>query len=232
MKGRVYIMFCLTSCLALVLFACNNVAGERGSAELTNKSAISPSSKTSEPKISLKPAEYIQWVENPENGFLLEKSINEFTYVALYKPVDYSSLVEIATLEKINPDKFKEVKKTYEGMEYFTFKITCSATNDELLRYKSSSSSEYFNRLEYFSFKAQNDFNLLNGSDTVKCDLFHFERSFGLAPVLTFVIGFTKPQKQLGPITLIYEDKIFKNGIIKLLFEEAVLNSEPELVLN
>ena len=193
---------------------------------------ISASSKNEVQKLSLKPMEYIKWVEDPENGFLLEKNINEFSYVALYKPGNYSTLVEMAVLEKINEEKFKEVQKTYEGMNYFTFKIACSETKDELLRYKSSSSSEYFNRLEYFSFKAQNDFNLLNGTDTIKCELFHFEGSFGLAPVLTFVIGFSRPEKQLGPMTLIYEDRIFKNGTIKLLFPKETLSNEPELVLN
>ncbi|MDP2388374.1 MAG: hypothetical protein Q8M29_18520 [Bacteroidota bacterium] len=228
MKSFICLNYLVIAVLAVFLVSCNN--SESGSAAAID--GISTSSQNEVQKLSLKPVEYIKWVEDPENGFLLEKNINEFSYVALYKPGNYSTLVEMAVLEKINEEKFKEVQKTYEGMDYFTFKIACSETKDELLRYKSSSSGEYFNRLEYFSFKAQNDFNLLNGTDTVKCELFHFERSFGLAPVLTFVIGFSKPEKQLGPMTLIYEDRIFKNGTIKLLFEEEVLNNEPELVLN
>lgn len=229
MKSLINLNYLFAAVLGVFLCSCSG-SGESGSS--LSEASISASSKMEVEKLSLKPEEYINWVEDSENGFLLEKDINEFSYVALLKPMDYSALVEMAVLEKINPDKFKEVRKTYEGMDYFTFKISCSETKDELLRYKSSSSSEYFNRLEYFSFKAQNDFSLLSGTDTLACQLFHFERSFGMAPVLTFVIGFPKQESNRGSKTLIYEDRIFKNGTIKLLFPEETLNSEPELVLN
>jgi len=215
--------------VSITLFSCdkNNDSAKN---ELKNKEFTFSGNNVDNKTLS--PKEYLNWIENPENGFIQEKTINEFTYLALFKPKSYLSLIDLGNIEVIDKKKFIATTESYTGMDYFTFKITCNQTNEELLRYKSGSQEEYFNRLEYFSFKAQNDFYILNGKDTSKCELLHFERSFGLAPILTFVLGFPEVKNKMEDKTLVFEDKIFKNGTVKLMFPKEMLDKEPSILLN
>ncbi len=180
----------------------------------------------------LKPVEMVNWVEDQENGLLQQKTIDDLSFSALYKPAQYMSIVELHKMKvDIDSGKFEQVQQSYKGMEYFTYKISTDKTNDELLKYKTSSSDEYYQRLEYYSFKAQNDFYLIAGKDSLPCKLFHFERTFGLTPVLTFVLGFQGERKPAQDLTLVYNDKIFSNGLIKLNFGLESLSSIPAVTI-
>ena len=177
-------------------------------------------------------ADYRNWVENPENGLISEKNIDEFSFQAFYQPTAYLALAES---EKIEKKDILDHQQAYEGMAYFTFKIKCNKTNDELLRYKLPYMQEYYNRLDYYSFKAQNDFSLFDGKDTLSCGLFHFERTFGLAPIITMVIAF--PYKHSGEgirsdLVLSYDEHIFGKGIIRMKFDKETLNNIPQLDYN
>src|ERR1700741_3003762 len=111
------------------------------------KEESSSVSEINDPIGELGPKEYLQWYENPENNFLLEKNMNEYSFVTLYKPVDYLALTELQQLDQIDETEFGKIRKTYEGMKYFTFKISTNATNDELVRYKLKPGEDYYDRL-------------------------------------------------------------------------------------
>ena len=217
MKFRFYIMYCIF----LVLFVSCKQTGNK--LELINGgNAIDKLT----PEIAKK---FTGWIENKENNLLQEKTISDITFSALYKPHDYMAMLEIGNTDSMNTTKFETIKQSYEGMDYFTFKIATDKTKDELLKYKTSTSNEYYSRLEYYSFKAQDDFMLLSGKDSLQCKLFHFERTFGLAPVLTFVLGFQGARKKGEDLTLAYNDRIFSSGMIKLNYSVEVLNSIPTI---
>src|SRR3989344_8754417 len=70
----------------------------------------------------LKPDEYINWIEDPQNGLIANKTIDDFTFSAFYKPVEYLALSDFeinSTLKTKLPGRIKE----YEGMDYFSFRI-------------------------------------------------------------------------------------------------------------
>jgi hypothetical protein len=184
---------------------------------------------------SLPVNDYMHWVENKNNGLLIEKNIGEITFSALYKPYPYLATMELRN-DSINEKKIKEKIKEYEGLQYFTFKIAANDQQRELLKVNMRSEGDYYSRLEYFSFEMQHDFKLIEGKDTLDCALYHFERVYGLAPYATMVLGFplTKAgeQKQYQNKTISYTDKIFGAGKVNMTFKGENLNRLPELVVN
>jgi hypothetical protein len=85
----------------------------------------------------------------------------------------------------------------------------------------------------------QEDFFLLEGKDTLPCRISHFERAYGLQPKAKIVLAFDKRKTYLKKTdektdsdkTLIFYDKVFGAGIVKLRIEKDVLNSIPQLKL-
>jgi hypothetical protein len=124
------------------------------------------------------------------------------------------------------PKKIKE----YEGMDYFSFRIKSNGEQEELLRKGIRDESEYYSRLEYFSFRMQQDFKLISGTDTADCALFHYERVYGLAPHASFVLGFPKSaDTKIRTKQILFEDKTFNMGNIYITISKEKLNDIPKL---
>ncbi len=175
----------------------------------------------------LKPAEYMAYCEEESNGLKSSRTIGDFVFSVFYQPVPYLALKE---LKSTTPDKAAMASKQeeYGPMSYFAFKIENTRWRDELMKLNLKSENEYYARLEYMSFKMQQDFKLIQGSDTLACSLFHFERVYGLAPFATFVMAFPTPAAN-REFKLWYHDKLFNNGIIMMDFESGFINQLPTL---
>jgi hypothetical protein len=192
--------------------------------------------------LKLESLDYMKWFESENNGVRVNKKIGKFAFSALYKPYEYLALQELKS-GGVNRKVLDEKKAEYEGLQYFTFRISVDSQNEELLKVDLKSDKEYYSRIEYFSFDMQNDIRLIDGVDTLNCSLFHFERVYGLAPYATFVLGFplTKAETSdrtaykktaLKDKTLLYEDKIFGSGNIYMTITAENLNAIPELLTN
>ena len=75
----------------------------------------------------------------------------------------------------------------------------------------------------------QKDISLLDGKDTVPCDLYHFERAYDVSPSATILLGFTASKKTKNDKTLIIYDRTFNKGTVKFLFKASELNNKPKL---
>lgn len=180
--------------------------------------------------------EFMTWIENKDNGLKVEKNIGDLNFSALYKPYEYLAVMELKK-GGLNKQVLKKKMQEYEGMYYFTFKITSMDQHQELLKKGIDTEQEYYSRLEYFSFGMQNDFKLIDGKDTLNCTLYHFERVYGLAPCATMVLGFTPAGKHpVGKlnnnVTLGYEDKLFGAGNVYMTFKEEDLKRIPAVKLD
>ncbi|MDB5256583.1 MAG: hypothetical protein JWM14_1278 [Chitinophagaceae bacterium] len=193
----------------------------------------------STPPEELLPADYIHWVENPEHGLVCSNTIDNYTYTAFYKPLDYVVLKDLDSASA-NTMNFKKQLGEYSGLQYYTLTIERSDDGtEELLRYDLNSTEDYFARIEYYSFKVQHDVILLEGEDTLTCRMSHFERAYGLQSKAKIILGFEKRKGDVSKIaettnsdkTLVFYDRIFGAGIVKLRIDKSILNSIPKLKL-
>jgi hypothetical protein len=146
--------------------------------------------------VKLAPKDYVQWNENPENGMIIEKTIGDFSFSSFYETPEYLALKEFGDTQ-FTKKEYEEKLMEYDGMEYFSFRIQSLSNTEELLKVGIKSDDEYYARIEYFSFKMQKDFKMIEGNDTLDCKLFHFERVYGLAPKATFIMGFSSDKKSV-----------------------------------
>lgn len=186
--------------------------------------------------MKLSESEYKEWnaEEATRHSFKKEKTIGEVSYSAEYVPQDKMALREFRT-KNITEMEWQEALSHYEGLEYFTFKITHHNSNNEILKKDIASQAEYNNRILYCSFDMQKDLKIVTDkNDTVKCTLFHFERHYDATPFCTFQIAFEKDKlyqnnKIVKEWTLIFNDNLFNNGLIKLNFLVDNLKNTPKI---
>lgn len=179
----------------------------------------------------LPPMEYVAWIENAENGLKVTKKVDDIVFTLQYKPHDYLVLKESKKVSPAPEDIIKG-KKEIEDMQYFTFQVGNEAGTADGLTAGINDDSERYGRIEYFTSAIQKDFKLVEGTDTLPCLLHHFERTFGLTPYTTFVLGFeNRKRSEATDKVFIYEDKILQTGTIKILIPASSLNKIPQLTI-
>ena len=175
----------------------------------------------------LEPEKLIQWVENNSSGLTVEKEINEYRFSTIYKPLDYIVAKDLKKNE-ITKEGLATNKAELEDLQYFTFRIGLKANEGDLLKHNLREANEYYARVEHFSFAMQNDIVLFEGQDTLRCVLYHFERTYGATPFLNFNLAFEKTLNN-GDKTLIIDDQVLGIGRVKLTIPKENITRIPKL---
>lgn len=171
--------------------------------------------------------EYVQWVNNQENGIHTVKQIGNIKIDVLYTPLEYIIIKE-ARGKKIDSVLYKERKSELAGMDFFTLRL--SDIKLDLVDDPSFSQQEINERLYYFSYAFQNDIALETNGKLLPCQIFHFERSYDLTPVKTFMVGFERePSSSMLDRTLVLEAKKLGIGKVKIFLESKKLEQIPLL---
>ena len=177
--------------------------------------------------------EYVKWVENKDNGLKSQRTIDHFLYTVQYQPSQYMVMKDVRDAT-ISQNEMDEKAKEYDPYQFYAFTIKDTTGTDELLKLDIRSSEEYYARIDYFSNGMQRNVFLIDDKDTLPCVMFHFERSFGLAPECRFMLGFNKSKKnkyENSDKVLVYEDNVFGTGIIKIRIDGDQLKKLPLLVM-
>jgi hypothetical protein len=183
-------------------------------------------SQGSDPKM-LSAMDYLRWIENKENGLVKRKDIGEYYFELQYKPLEYVALQAFQE-ESYTAEEIKTEIEANKDMQYFTLKIgTVSGTESPL-----NKGGDAYSRVEYFSFKIQNCFTLIDGNDTLPCLLSHFERTYELTPYNTFVLAFSNPnpgEEINNDLKFIYNDDVLGTGKANIIIEAENINRVPKL---
>jgi len=192
--------------------------------------------QTSCTKSQLAPRSYMSWIENESNGLKTTRVSGDFKFSLQYKPLEYvvmlnerNTNMDKATMEK----EMEEIK----DMQYYTLKINSNDEKAEMLRTNLSETNEYYRRIEYFSFHLKNDVYLIDGTDSLPCGLFHFERGYGISPDNNFLLAFPLSKKEIElrkqgkkyfeEKTLIYKDRFLNTGTVRLEIKKNALENIP-----
>lgn len=171
------------------------------------------------------PEEYINWVESNKAIISNEKQIGELNFGLLLKPLDYVILNDLDTLSY---DSYMLHKNKYDGMQYYVFTIGLKSEQGDLLKSGLASIPNYSQLVEYLAFHIEHDLKLIDGDTELECSMFHFERTYGLRPYVNFMLAFPRqPQSSYSTKTLVYDDKIFNTGIVKLSITSDALECIP-----
>ena len=172
------------------------------------------------------PEALIAYVDDSEKGFVRTKVIREITYSACLKPLDY-----LLAQKRIKEKNDSLKKEDFEDLQYFDLRINITGFAQEFIKFDLNSSDQYNERINYCAFKMQNDIVLIDGLDTLNCVLYHFERAFDVVPYGHFLLGFeANRKKSISTKTLVFNDHLFNNGMIKFTFMPELMVKEPILL--
>ncbi len=185
------------------------------------------------------PREYVQWINDPDNGMISEFKSENYTYSLQYRPVPFLVLLE-ANSPELSFKMFDSISDEISGFQQFMLHVS---SNDNTQNWQEKSLRNFEGpdqQIRYFSFSMQNDFKLIQGVDTINCSMFHFERDYGIRPYGTFLIGFecevanksvSNTSLNGASLKIIYKDSSFDNEEIEFNFSSNNINKIPTLKL-
>ena len=179
----------------------------------------------------LKPIGLVRYVENLKNGMRKKVIIGAWEYDVQYKPVTYAICQE-QRKETITKTELKNGKQAKEGYLIFSMKIkNTQYENMSMLKLISKDYTEYTKLFTYMSTEAKNDFELVYKNDKLTPTIYQYEPNFDITPYDVILVGFSiQPEKYATEdFTLIYNDNVLQNGILKCLFTKIDLQNLPSL---
>ena len=187
------------------------------------------------PTVKLTPESYIEWMSDPENQIASAGTYGDITYEFIYRPA------ELIALQRAEGDS--SFRKNYEvekvalsGYQYYVLTAR-TPSGENIISYKSSSAQEKQTRSDYYSFAMQKDIKLVDGTDTLKCIMFHHENAYGVLPYTNFLLGFplldnTSTNKNHQQKVLVFSDRVMGVQSASLTLREEDFDRIPQLVIN
>ena len=131
-------------------------------------------------------------------------------------------------------DKAQMTKRMEElkGTAWFNISFKRADNGTSPMRYNISSIEEYNQRLNYLLNEAKNDLKLVYDTTILTPVSYVFENNYNLTPQETIIVGFYLPHGEERPnkkMQLSYDDRVFKNGIIKATYSQHSLQNIPGL---
>lgn len=175
------------------------------------------------------PGELKTYIVNPENGLIKKKNIGKVAIAVQYQPIDFLLAKEFNG-NHFSKEEYKKRQKELDGAQYYHLKIGIQEQGKNIINHNLQDANQLQERLYYLSYKMDDDIQLIDGRDTLRPMLFHFERSYDLAPYNSFVLAFDQRQQQKNTDkTFILDIPFLGTGPIKLLFSGNSINNLPKL---
>lgn len=206
----------LLTCVGVYLSSCSKT-GSKGSFFGQNESFEKISITT------VGAENYRNYVEDIDNGLVVSKNVDDVMLEAFYMPISYLALREAETIDT-NSEQYRTAysELNSSGLQYVMVNIVVSSEVDPL-KYKIKNLSEIEERIKYYSFDVDDDIKLKDGEVELPCVLHHYERGFGITNKITLNLAFPKTGNENDKV-LIFNDKIFNKGKLKIKFKKEDLN--------
>lgn len=166
-------------------------------------------------------AELDAYAGSEKSGWVQRKNYNGINYVIRYRP---SSLIALSEDE---PDTVRvKRQEALNKMYRFNIDIQVEGSGESPLRHGVSGLEEYNARLDYFLNQASKDIWLIDGQDTLRPAAYWFENNHNLISHETIVLNFDNTHIKSKEVQLAFNDRLFRNGIIKASFQKRDLDKK------
>jgi len=173
---------------------------------------------------SCKKDKKVAFVDNEFKLFNLEESgwksrsvahnLSNISYTATEVPIQYYILKSEGNENHQKIDSIYLAHKDERVIEMEFEHIN----RDDLLK-GDYTNMDYESSVKYMAFSIEKDFQAITQSgDTIACSGITFERNFKIAPFKRLLLHFGNIQED-EKIQLVYQDKLFGNGILKFKFK-------------
>lgn len=175
---------------------------------------------------------YIKYVNNPDNGLLKKVEVGNFKIEVQLRPIEYLTIQEIG-IEGLTKENF-EARVKDNDQEFFLLRIGSKDNKSDALNNGVTEQREYFERIGYLIASIDKDIYVVEGEDTLRCAMHHFERSYHLASYHNILLAFDRPKdkKIISEDQLfVYDDNILGIGKLNIKFEKSAIKNIPNILL-
>lgn len=145
--------------------------------------------------------------------------VDDISFTATEVPLQYYLLKSNGKDALITVDSLYEKNKTER-----IFEFVFQEENEKDLLAEEFTGLDYKSSVTYMSFKVQKDFYVVTTfNDTIPCSGVLFEQSHKIVPynkLMLFFSGINPEDK----VQLVYQDNLFKKGILKFRFKDPILH--------
>lgn len=179
---------------------------------------------------SFDPGEYISYINNSGNGLNKNITSGPYHFELRYYPQELMLLREYKNdIFNISEDSIQNHLKELKKYQFYHLRLS-SAGNADFLKTGITRDNEYFERVAYYTSFAQQDFKLIQGKDTLSCNMYHFERTYGIQPFHTVILGFLNIDEDFEyGRTLLYNDRILGLKPLEIEIASEYLRKIPNL---
>lgn len=181
----------------------------------------------------LNPTQYFEYINDPKNGLVNEKTFGSKTYRCEFKPTEFTLLNEKSKSFNGESQNKKTEELYSEANQFYTFFIRLSSTkSNDFLKDDLQNKDDYYSRLNYYNSEIQNDIILIQGKDTMPANYTYFERNFGVSNQSTLIVGFLKKDLQnKADLNLLIEERSFGLGLIAFNITNENISKIPKVKL-
>jgi hypothetical protein len=164
---------------------------------------------------NLSPREFIQWVEDEDNGLRARQDTPHASYVAQYEPALYKAIKTSSTTAP-GPGQLRSQQENYADMHHFLLKVRPKkGSNDEISK--------------FLAYQLKDHIQFIRGQDTLnRTVMYHLEGSGGMTPYYRILLAFPK-ENHSGDLQLLINGNKMDPGRVKFNFSASALTNIPEL---
>lgn len=171
----------------------------------------------------------IDYILNPINGYILNKSVNGVEFKIIYRPTDLMVAQEIDSYR--NTKLIDSLREKYN--KHYYFNLSLSKNNKALLSQQMKDQQEFGAMVKKLSFGMnQNIFITTKEKDTVRMSDYIYPRLYGLSKNTSMLLIFPKKDIENSEhIKLTIKDIGFQTGEVSFKYNTQILKNEPTLAL-
>ncbi|HBH47667.1 MAG TPA: hypothetical protein DDX98_03465 [Bacteroidales bacterium] len=168
--------------------------------------------------------EMIAYIDDPDNGFVQEKTINNITYRVSYRPTELLIAQETRTKQNMLSDEIHELFEKYNNQHYFVFSISKGTSE---VQYSSANQNEYAQLINKLNFNLHETIFLTSSAgDTLNLINYHFTPTYGLTQSTDLLFFFEKEQEKVEYLQFNIKELGLYTGNTKFRFKRKALYSK------
>lgn len=170
----------------------------------------------------------LEYIKQPDNGYLYTKTVNGVDFSLLYKPTDV--LVHQELTGEVTTTKIDSLRSKYKEYMYFT--LSMSKNNQELLTNVAGDKQKFGAMVNQLAFGMEQKVHLYTPKkDTIVMADYIYPRMYGMSGATTMLLVYPREEKVTKEefVTLTIEDLGFYTGEVKFKIPTKMMNNEPKL---
>jgi hypothetical protein len=180
---------------------------------------------------AINPDGYISYCNDEDNGLIQKREFDAIIYSLKYEPIEYKAISELTGEHKtITVQNFEKLKKEYNGLLYFVFKIENSNSEKSPIKSIARNQEDLSKLTQYCQSDLSKEFYLESGETKIPSVLFHIEDDYSLTNFNLISLAFDAKDIDLSnDIAFVYNDPFFKNGLLKFNISKESIKNIPKI---